>query len=65
MVALAPGATATEQEIIEHCKSRIASYKKPRSVEFVDALPRKDGAKDYDALDATFGGGGYPGGDNV
>ena len=65
VVALAPGATATEQEIIEHCKSRIASYKKPRRVEFVDALPRKDGAKDYDALDAMFGGGGYPGGDNV
>ena len=51
VVALEPGATATEQEIIEHCRSRIASYKKPRSVEFVDALPRKDGAKDYDALD--------------
>ena len=54
-----------EQDIIEHCRSRIASYKKPRSVEFVDALPRKDGAKDYDALDTMFGGGGYPGGDNV
>jgi acyl-CoA synthetase (AMP-forming)/AMP-acid ligase II len=65
VVALAPGATATEQDIIEHCKSRIASYKKPRKVEFVDALPRKDGAKDYDALDAMFDGGGYPGGDNV
>jgi len=65
VVALAPGATATEQEIIEHCKSRIASYKKPRRVEFVDALPRTAGAKDYDALDAMFGGGGYPGGDNV
>jgi acyl-CoA synthetase (AMP-forming)/AMP-acid ligase II len=65
VIALAPGATATEQDVIEHCKSRIASYKKPRRVEFVDALPRKDGAKDYDALDAMFGGGGYPGGDNV
>jgi acyl-CoA synthetase (AMP-forming)/AMP-acid ligase II len=65
VVALAPGAAATEQEIIEHCRSRIASYKKPRTVEFVDALPRKDGAKDYDALDLAFGGGGYPGGDNV
>jgi acyl-CoA synthetase (AMP-forming)/AMP-acid ligase II len=65
VVALVPGATATEQEIIEHCRSRIASYKKPRRVEFVDALPRTAGAKDYDALDAMFGGGGYPGGDNV
>jgi len=65
VVALAPGATVAEEEIIEHCRSRIASYKKPRSVEFVDALPRNGGAKDYDALDAAFGGGGYPGGDNV
>ncbi len=65
VVALVDGATVSETEIIEHCKSRIASYKKPRSVEFVPALPRKNGVKDYDALDAMFGGGGYPGGDNV
>ena len=50
--------------IIEHCRARIASYKKPRTVEFVDAPPRKAGAKN-DALDEAFGGGGYPGGDNV
>jgi long-chain acyl-CoA synthetase len=65
VVALVEGATVSEQEIIEHCKARIASYKKPRSVEFVVVLPRKDGAKDYEALDRAFGGGGYPGGDNV
>jgi acyl-CoA synthetase (AMP-forming)/AMP-acid ligase II len=65
VVALVPDATVTEEEIIRYCKSRIASYKKPRTVEFVDALPRKDGAKDYNALDHAFGGGGYPGGDNV
>ena len=38
--AHADGATATADEIIEHCRARIASYKKPRTVEFVDALPR-------------------------
>jgi long-chain acyl-CoA synthetase len=65
VVALVDGATVSEREMIEHCKSRIASYKKPRSVEFVPALPRRDGVKDYDALDRMFGGGGYPGGDNV
>jgi len=65
VVALVAGATVSEDEIIEHCRSRIASYKKPRTVEFVEALPRKDGAKDYEALDRAFGGGGYPGGDNV
>jgi acyl-CoA synthetase (AMP-forming)/AMP-acid ligase II len=65
VVALVPGAGATEAELIEHCRTRIASYKKPRSVEFVEALPRRAGVKDYDALDDAFGGGGYPGGDNV
>jgi acyl-CoA synthetase (AMP-forming)/AMP-acid ligase II len=65
VLALVPGASVTEAEIIEHCRSRIASYKKPRTVEFVEALPRSGGAKDYDALDRAFGGGGYPGGDNV
>ena len=61
IVALKDGATATEDDIIEHCRSSIASYKKPKSVEFVDALPRKGWAVDYDALDERFGGGGYPG----
>ncbi len=62
IVALADGASATADELIEHCRERIASYKKPRSVEFVDALPRDGFFIDYDALDAQFGGGNYPGG---
>jgi acyl-CoA synthetase (AMP-forming)/AMP-acid ligase II len=57
-------ATATADEIIEHCRSRIASYKKPRTVEFVEKLPRDGWVVDYDALDERFGGGGYPGGRN-
>ena len=48
-------------ELIEHCRSELAGYKRPSAVEFVDALPQRDGATDYDALDARFGGGGYPG----
>ena len=64
-MALVPGADGDRDDLIEHCRTRIASYKKPRSVEFVDALPRRAGVKDYDALDDVFGGGGYPGGDNV
>ena len=56
----------TAADVIEHCRARIASYKKPKTVEFVDALPRtKDFAKDYEALDERFGGGGYPGGDTL
>lgn len=39
-VALKPGAQADEAGLIQHCRDRIASYKKPRSVEFMDALPR-------------------------
>jgi len=61
VVVLAEGATATADDIIGHCRERIASYKKPKAVEFVDALPRQGFAVDYDALDARFGGGGYPG----
>jgi acyl-CoA synthetase (AMP-forming)/AMP-acid ligase II len=35
-----PGAPATEHELIDHCRKLIASYKKPKSIRFVDALPR-------------------------
>lgn len=40
VVVLEHGATASEEEIIEYCRSNLASYKKPRSVDFRDALPR-------------------------
>ena len=62
VVVLRDGETATAEELIEHCRTQIASYKRPRSVEFVDALPRLGFTVDYDALDARFGGGSYPGG---
>lgn len=62
IVVLKEGETATAEDIIEHCRAEIASYKKPRSVEFVEKLPRDGWFVDYDALDAQFGGGGYPGG---
>jgi len=39
-VALKPGMQATEEEIITLCRDNLASYKKPKSVEFVDALPK-------------------------
>jgi long-chain acyl-CoA synthetase len=62
IVVLHDGAAATAEEIIEHCRARIASYKKPRAVEFVDALPRDGWQVDYATLDERFGGGGYPSG---
>ncbi|MGZ4800772.1 MAG: AMP-binding protein [Acidimicrobiia bacterium] len=61
IVVLAEGRTVTADDIVEHVRLQIASYKKPREVEFVDELPRVGFAVDYDALDAEFGGGGYPG----
>ncbi|HWE90721.1 MAG TPA: AMP-binding protein [Pseudonocardiaceae bacterium] len=40
LVVLAPGARATETELIQHCKSRLAGYKAPTSVEFRAELAR-------------------------
>ena len=62
IVVVVDGAAVTGEDIIAHCRDRMASYKKPRAVEFVDAIPRAGFAVDYHALDARFGGGGYPGG---
>jgi long-chain acyl-CoA synthetase len=46
VVFLKPGAAATEQEILDHCKKLIASYKKPKQVVFSKAmLPRNPGGK--------------------
>jgi long-chain acyl-CoA synthetase len=39
-VVLRKGHMATADELIEHCRARIASYKKPRVVRFFDDLPR-------------------------
>ena len=44
-VELRPGASATEAEIIEHCRERIASYKKPKHVRFLAPLPRNSTGK--------------------
>ena len=40
LVVLAPGGDATEEDIIDHCRSRLAHYKCPKSVEFRDVLAR-------------------------
>jgi acyl-coenzyme A synthetase/AMP-(fatty) acid ligase len=28
------------QDLVDHCAKEMASYKRPRSIQFVDALPR-------------------------
>jgi fatty-acyl-CoA synthase len=40
MVVLKPNAAATEFELLEFCRSRLAHYKCPRSFEFVVSLPK-------------------------
>ncbi|EED34154.1 AMP-dependent synthetase and ligase [Luminiphilus syltensis NOR5-1B] len=40
VVVLKPGMQATEQEIIQAASQHLASYQKPRSVDFVDSLPK-------------------------
>jgi len=40
LVVLKAGEQATAEEIMEHCHSRLAGFKRPRSVIFVDSLPR-------------------------
>jgi fatty-acyl-CoA synthase len=40
LVVLAPGATAEESALIEHCRSKLAHYKCPTSIDFRDELAR-------------------------
>ena len=39
-VALRPGARVGSQELVTHCKERLAALKDPRQVTILDALPR-------------------------
>ena len=39
-VSLNAGATVTEDELIAHCKERMAAYKYPRQVVLIDELPK-------------------------
>jgi long-chain acyl-CoA synthetase len=45
VVVLKPGANATAEEIIQHCKGQIAAYKVPKSVEFISELPKSGAGK--------------------
>jgi long-chain acyl-CoA synthetase len=40
VVALKPGQSVEERELIDYCKERLAAYKYPRSVEFRESLPK-------------------------
>ena len=45
VIVLKQGETLTAEEIVEHCKHHLASYKKPKIVEFMDVLPRNPSGK--------------------
>ncbi len=39
-IALKPGSTATDQEIVAFCRERLAAYRVPREIEFRTDLPK-------------------------
>jgi len=45
LVVLKEGASVTSDELIDFCKKRIARYKAPKSVEFVESLPKTPSGK--------------------
>jgi long-chain acyl-CoA synthetase len=45
VVVRRPGTTATEQEIIDFTRPRLAGFKRPTSVDFVDTIPRNPTGK--------------------
>ena len=44
-VALLPGETATPEALHRHAESRLAKYKRPKSIRIVEALPKKGPGK--------------------
>jgi long-chain acyl-CoA synthetase len=40
LVILKEGATATEQELLDYCKTSLAGFKRPKTIEFRDDFPR-------------------------
>lgn len=40
LIVLKPGLKATEEELLAFCRTHLSHYKCPRSVEFLDALPK-------------------------
>jgi len=59
VVEPADGNALDTAALIEFCRERIASYKKPRHVDIVAALPRTPaGAVDREAVRRDHGGGG-------
>lgn len=44
-VSLKPGASATTDELVEHCKQRLAAFKYPRAMYIIDEIPKNPSGK--------------------
>lgn len=44
-VVLRPGKTLTADRIVEHCRAKLAKFKVPKEIEFIDELPRNPSGK--------------------
>jgi len=44
-VVRAPGSNITEADILKHCSTRLAKFKQPASVRFIDVIPRNASGK--------------------
>jgi len=56
IVALRPGAQVTAEELLAFCRERLAGYKVPKSVVFVEALPKTGAGKvDKQRLKEEYG----------
>ena len=45
VVVLKADTSATAEELIEFCSGKLAGYKRPRSVDFIEALPKNPSGK--------------------
>jgi fatty-acyl-CoA synthase len=45
LVTLKPGSQAREHDLLEFCRSRLSHYKCPRSIEFLESLPKTGSGK--------------------
>jgi long-chain acyl-CoA synthetase len=39
-VVVKPGETLTEEDVVRYCKDRLAAYKVPKKVEFMESFPK-------------------------
>lgn len=55
VIAFHSGGVVTDQELVSHCQTRLASFKKPRGFSVVDALPKNAAGKiDKKAVRAPY-----------